>query len=45
MERLISNREIQIIKEAYNILKENMFLKTVYISNSFFSKKKRNRRK
>lgn len=39
MERLISNREIQIIEEAYNILKENMFLKTVYINNSFFSKK------
>ena len=39
MERLISNREIQIIEEAYNILKANMFLKTVYINNSFFSKK------
>lgn len=40
MERLISNREIQIIEEAYNILKENMFLKTVYLNNSFFPKKK-----
>lgn len=39
MGRLISNREIQIIEEAYNILKENMFLKTVYIDNSFFPKK------
>lgn len=36
MERLISNREIQIIEEAYNILKENMFLKTIYKQFFFF---------
>jgi hypothetical protein len=40
MERLISNREIQIIKEARSILKENMFLKAIYLNNSFFPKKK-----
>ena len=30
MKANISNREIEVIKEAYSILKENMFLKTVY---------------
>lgn len=40
MKANISNREIEVIKEAYSILKENMFLKTVYLNNSFFSEKK-----
>ena len=40
MEGHISNREIQIIKEARTILKENMFLKITYLNNSFFPKKR-----